>query len=86
MLQLEKEVDTLMAQVKAGAPVADSKLLLHDIAVGARTFACCCSCADEVSSALSECCMTSPCVLATNKQWKICDSATFADFCSVCRQ
>ncbi len=38
MLQLEKEVDILMAQVSAGAPVADSKLLLHDIAVGARAF------------------------------------------------
>ncbi len=39
MLQLEKEVDILMAQVGAGAPVADSKLLLHDIAVSSSTIA-----------------------------------------------
>ena len=37
MLQLEKEVDILMAQVSAGAPITDSKALLHDIAVGPRT-------------------------------------------------
>ena len=36
LLQLEKEVDILMAQIKAEAPVGESKVLLHDIAVGTR--------------------------------------------------
>ena len=39
LLQLEKEVDILMAQVKAEAPVAESKALLHDIAVTTHRFA-----------------------------------------------